>query len=441
MSDTTTPETAAALPASESTPSAGRDAPRRGAVLFVVVFLLSTFVLLALNRAAINSSFMNWYLFHVASHTAWVLDIVGEHGKVEDPDLYKDRIATVRASIREWQGFKSEPGEAPDPAAEQKPLTSYEVWTYRALRLRNDLRREEEQIKQTDPLPRPEVKSIDDQLRHVSGNLDRVERAMQRSSRSGPIQVTVPEITEAVNAARTELASLESADPTRAGRQQALDALERRVDEIRLAQRAFLEERSRKISLQISDRTGPTVDFLMKTGLDSELARAQKQLDSIQTEASLSVEQRAAQAQPVQAVVSQLTERRKQTPEAKENKDIRFRFNVVPDCGALSSMAIFLAAMLAFPTHMWKRLAGLMIGIPILYGVNIVRLSCLAVIGAYTDAGELFVFAHEYVWQGIYILFVVAVWLLWVEFLVKPRGKKAEDRSPKAGEENLKSPT
>jgi len=427
MPETTTSEDAATLPVPDATASAARRTPRRGAVLFVVVFLLSTFVLLALNRAAINSSFMNWYLFHVASNTAWVLDKIGEHGNVEDPDLYKDRVASVRASIREWQGFTPEPGEAPDLAAEQPPLTAYEVWIYRALRLRNDYKRELEQVKLTDPLPRPEIRTIDDQLRHVAANLGRVEQAMQRSARSGPIQVTAPAITEVVNACRTELHALESADPSRADRQQAVDALEKRVDEARLAQRTFLEDSARKVQLQISDRTGPTVDFLMKSGGDSKLAQAQKELDAIQADASLSAEQRAERAKTIQATISQLMEARKQAPDAKGNKDVRFRFNVVPDCGALSSMAIFLAAMLAFPTQMWKRLAGLLIGIPILYAVNVMRLSCLAIIGAYTDAGELFVFAHEYVWQGIYILFVVAVWLLWVEFLVKP-GRKAEEK-------------
>ncbi|MBX7255278.1 MAG: archaeosortase/exosortase family protein [Candidatus Hydrogenedentes bacterium] len=395
-------------------------------MLFVLIFLVSTFALLTLNRAAINSSFMNWYLFHVASHTASVLNIIGEHGRVEDPDLYKDRAASVRASIEEWKGVKPKPGDVPESAANEKPLTAYEVWVYRALRLRNDYKRELEQLALTDPLPRPEIRSIDDQLRHVAVLLDRVEQAMRRASRSGPIQVTTPDITATVNAAREELRLLESSDASIPGRQEALDALEKRVEAARVAQRAFIEGRARKTSVQISDRTGPTVDFLMKRGLDSDLADKQKQLDAIQLDVSLTPEQRAERAKPIRAEIEQLNAKRSQAPDEKSNKDIRFRFNVVPDCGALSSMAIFLAAMLAFPTHMWKRLVGLLIGIPILYAVNIVRLSCLAVIGAYTDAGELFTFAHEYVWQGIYILFVVTVWLLWVEFLVKPRKKKIE---------------
>jgi len=74
----------------------------------------------------------------------------------------------------------------------------------------------------------------------------------------------------------------------------------------------------------------------------------------------------------------------------------------------------------AFPTLLWKRLAGVLAGVPLLYIVNIFRLSTLAVIGAYVDR-ETFEFAHEVVWQGIYLVFVVALWLGWMELIVRPR--------------------
>jgi len=58
-----------------------------------------------------------------------------------------------------------------------------------------------------------------------------------------------------------------------------------------------------------------------------------------------------------------------------------------------------------------------------MYGVNIFRLTVLAVVGAIdqSDGRIWFSFAHEYVWQAVYIVFVVAVWLLWVEYVVKGR--------------------
>ncbi len=67
-----------------------------------------------------------------------------------------------------------------------------------------------------------------------------------------------------------------------------------------------------------------------------------------------------------------------------------------------------------------KRSIGLLAGLPLLYIVNVVRLVCLAFIGAYAENTEVFEFAHQYVWQTLYILIVVGVWLLWVELVVRP---------------------
>ena len=102
-------------------------------------------------------------------------------------------------------------------------------------------------------------------------------------------------------------------------------------------------------------------------------------------------------------------------------RNLAFHFIVVPECGAIEVMSIFFAAVIAFPTLWRKRLLGVLIGVPIMYCVNIFRLTCLAVIGAYDNGGQWFKLSHEYIWQAIYILFVVVVWLLWIEVIVKGR--------------------
>jgi exosortase/archaeosortase family protein len=86
-------------------------------------------------------------------------------------------------------------------------------------------------------------------------------------------------------------------------------------------------------------------------------------------------------------------------------------------------MSIFLAAVLAFPTGLVPRAIGAVGGLAALYVINILRLATLGIIGA-MDASpgqKWFNFIHEYVWQGIFIVFVVAVWMLWIEFVVKGR--------------------
>ena len=84
-------------------------------------------------------------------------------------------------------------------------------------------------------------------------------------------------------------------------------------------------------------------------------------------------------------------------------RNVQFTFQVVPDCGAIPSISIFLAAVLAFPTLLVYRLIGVVAGTGILYTINIARLSTLAYIGAIDreSGGKWFSFAHEYVWQGI----------------------------------------
>jgi len=104
-----------------------------------------------------------------------------------------------------------------------------------------------------------------------------------------------------------------------------------------------------------------------------------------------------------------------------ERKELFFSFIIIPECGAIEIMAIFLAAVIAFPTTIRNRFWGAVVGVPLMYMVNIFRLTCLGVIGALDRSGKWFNFAHEYVWQVVYIVFVVVVWLLWVEFVVRRR--------------------
>ncbi|MCX6034245.1 MAG: archaeosortase/exosortase family protein, partial [Chloroflexi bacterium] len=89
--------------------------------------------------------------------------------------------------------------------------------------------------------------------------------------------------------------------------------------------------------------------------------------------------------------------------------------------GPIPTMVIFVAAAVAFPTRWWKKLLAAALGVPFLYLVNALRLTVLAVIGAWDHGGAVFKFTHEYIWQGIYIIFVVVVWLAWVELLARRR--------------------
>lgn len=159
---------------------------------------------------------------------------------------------------------------------------------------------------------------------------------------------------------------------------------------------------------------GPLVTFVLRPGTHHtlyalEAARAENPAFT------------AAQDAEIQALRDEITAALADPEKRAAQQGKQFRFHVVPTCGATEIMAIFLAAVLAFPATWRQRLAGLTVGIPALYGINIIRLACLATIGTLDSGGDWFNFFHEYVWQALYVIVVVLLWLAWVEFLIGRR--------------------
>ncbi len=172
---------------------------------------------------------------------------------------------------------------------------------------------------------------------------------------------------------------------------------------------------------------GPFVYFRAKKGIDSEISSLRIQVNAARGDAAIPVEERDARLEELTAELKGLEEERKALREKNgsgwSGGDTSFGFTLVPDCGAIPSLSIFMGAVLAFPTAWWRRIVGLVVGMPFLYGVNVARLASLAVLGAYdpTPEGKWFEFVHHYVWQGVFIIFVVAVWMVWIECIVKRR--------------------
>jgi exosortase/archaeosortase family protein len=168
--------------------------------------------------------------------------------------------------------------------------------------------------------------------------------------------------------------------------------------------------------VDLTHKDGPRVMFVAVAAPNLLLLEARKRL----TEAQLAPEEGDVPAleQEVARLKEAVTQWQSAPPEERRNTKM-FMFMIIPECGAMEIFAIFLAAVLAFPSTWQKRLIGIVAGLPLMYAVNIFRLACLAFIGAYTGGGKWFDFAHHFVWQGIYIIFVVAVWLGWIEWVVR----------------------
>lgn len=90
-------------------------------------------------------------------------------------------------------------------------------------------------------------------------------------------------------------------------------------------------------------------------------------------------------------------------------------------CNAVEACIVLASAILAFPSPWRYKLLGLVIGMGVVQLANILRILSLFYLGQWRmDAFE---FAHLYLWQGLIMLDVLVVWLIWVRAL--PLGNSA----------------
>ncbi len=90
-----------------------------------------------------------------------------------------------------------------------------------------------------------------------------------------------------------------------------------------------------------------------------------------------------------------------------------FVANIVPACTGLFTTTIYIAAVLAYPCSLKRKLQGVVFGVIAIMLVNAIRIISLLVIGAYwIDA---FDFAHLVIWQTVAVVFAVFLWLFWIQ--------------------------
>jgi archaeosortase B (VPXXXP-CTERM-specific) len=94
-----------------------------------------------------------------------------------------------------------------------------------------------------------------------------------------------------------------------------------------------------------------------------------------------------------------------------------FAVEIIEECTGLYEILIYAAAVFAFPTTLVKKAIGILLGAPILYATNVLRIVFLVWIGRYYPTA--FDFMHLYFWQATLILMITGVWLLWIFLVVK----------------------
>ena len=90
-------------------------------------------------------------------------------------------------------------------------------------------------------------------------------------------------------------------------------------------------------------------------------------------------------------------------------------FEIIGECTAHYPMAIFIAAVLAFPCTLRRRLLGIALGIPTILMINQVRLVSLCYIRGWFP--QMFETAHVLVWQSLIVFFTVLIWVVWATTL------------------------
>ena len=105
------------------------------------------------------------------------------------------------------------------------------------------------------------------------------------------------------------------------------------------------------------------------------------------------------------------------------NTQTGFGVSIEAGCNGIEACIVLFAAIMAFPERWRHRVLGLAAGFVAVQGLNVVRVISLFYLGQWNT--EVFNFAHEYLWQGVIMLDVLVVWLLWVR-----AGNKAAAAAP-----------
>ncbi len=94
----------------------------------------------------------------------------------------------------------------------------------------------------------------------------------------------------------------------------------------------------------------------------------------------------------------------------------QFSISVKRGCDALEPIALLVTAIGSFPVSVIYRLQGVLIGSVLLLVLNQLRIISLYFIGIHYP--DLFTMMHVDVWQSVFIIVAVALWISWMEWVI-----------------------
>jgi exosortase H (IPTLxxWG-CTERM-specific) len=85
-------------------------------------------------------------------------------------------------------------------------------------------------------------------------------------------------------------------------------------------------------------------------------------------------------------------------------------------CTGLFVVAIYLSAVLAYPSQAKEKLKGFVLGASVILSLNLIRVVSLMYIGRYFPS--FFEIAHLLIWQSLIIFSALLAWIYWTERFV-----------------------
>ncbi len=91
-----------------------------------------------------------------------------------------------------------------------------------------------------------------------------------------------------------------------------------------------------------------------------------------------------------------------------------FSVSIRRGCDAIEPIALFICAVLAFPTPFLRKILGIIAGVFFLVILNLVRVVTLFLIGVYFP--KVFHLVHIDAWQALFIILTIIFWVLWLRW-------------------------
>ncbi|MGA2769969.1 MAG: exosortase H [Bryobacteraceae bacterium] len=101
-----------------------------------------------------------------------------------------------------------------------------------------------------------------------------------------------------------------------------------------------------------------------------------------------------------------------------------FAMEVLDVCNGDDVTVLLWAAILAYPASWLQKGEGLLAGTVAIHVINFLRVISLFYLGQYNR--QWFEFAHQYVWESVFVLLTLTIFWTWVRRMAAPRLEKSK---------------